>query len=109
MADLEICRRNKFGFCKYNIWCKKHGNDICDITSCEVSQCEKRRPKECYWFREFGRCKFYICAHKHVKQRIVKSDIYEISKKIKKLEERIKVKETEEIIQTEIVKHIEKT
>ena len=85
MTDLEICQKNKFGFCKYNIQCKlKHGNDICDIDSCKVSQCEKRHPKECYWFRRFGRCTFYKCAYKYVKQRTVKSDRDEISKKNQK-------------------------
>ena len=109
MTHLEICQRNKFGFCKYNIQCKlPHKNDICDIENCKVSQCEKRHPKECIWFRDFGRCKFYKCSYKHVKKRTIKSDIDDISNKIKKLEGLIRVKEKEEMIQTEVVKNLEK-
>ena len=52
MSDPEICQRNKFGFCKYNLQCKlRHQNDICDSENCKVSQCEKRHPKECFWFK----------------------------------------------------------
>ena len=109
MTDLEICQRNKFGFCKYNIQCKlPHKNDICDIENCKVSQCEKRHPKECIWFRDFGRCKFYKCSYKHVKKRTLKRDFDDMSKKIQKLEEQIMIKEAEEIVQQNMVNNIEK-
>ena len=43
---------------------------------------QKRRPKKCVWFRDFGRCKFHKCSYKHVKKRTIKSDFDDISNKI---------------------------
>ena len=109
MVDTAICQRNKFGFCKYNLQCKlTHSNDICDSQNCKVSQCKKRHPKECLWFRDFGRCKFFKCAYKHLKKRTIESDFDDITKKIKILEAQIKNKETEENVQAEIVNNLER-
>ena len=64
--------------------------------------------KECCWFRDFGRYKFYECAYKHVKKRTLKTDQDDISKIIKTLEEQIKKREDKESLQTEKSNNIQK-
>ena len=66
MADLIICKYNKFGYCKFDEKCRKqHIKEICFEKSCEISQCNQRHPKVCRYYRNYGRCKFSPCALKH--------------------------------------------
>ena len=45
MAAQNVCRYNKFGYCKYNQQCKlKHEKEICESNTCKVSQCKKIHP-----------------------------------------------------------------
>ena len=110
MADKKLCFRHKFGYCKYNRQCPlKHVDYICENPDCHVSKCDLRHPKECIWFRDFQRCKFQSCAYKHKnKNRNFKKDVDILSYKIKKLEELIKQKETEEIYQLKKVNGLER-
>ena len=65
-----VCKYFKFGYCKYQNSCRfKHVDTICDNLRCEIVSCEKRHPKDCKYFREFGRCKFSPCSFKHVNVR----------------------------------------
>ena len=62
-----ICFKNKFGYCKYTDKCKyRHVTLVCDDDKCEISNCEKRHPKICKYFRDYRRCKFTVgCKFKH--------------------------------------------
>ena len=83
----QICRRNKYGYCKYNDKCRfRHINEKCVAKECNIFDCEKRHPKICNYIREFGRCKFTtFCRYDHEKP----DSILENSEKIEKLEKKI--------------------
>ena len=40
--------------------------DICENSSCELSKCKQRHPKECKFYRDFQRCKFNPCKYRHI-------------------------------------------
>ena len=67
----EICIRNKFGYCKHRDLCiYLHVNDLCDLTSCDIKNCNKRHPYKCKYYSEHGRCKFNdYCKYKHDNSR----------------------------------------
>ena len=83
----NVCRRNKYGHCKYGDKCRYlHINEICVTTKCNVYNCEKRHPKICNYQRTYGRCKFTeYCSYSHNKSE----DILENSDKIAVLEKKI--------------------
>ena len=66
----NVCRHNKFGFCKYGNTCRKrHIEEVCDNEECETNLCARRHPRSCRFFSEFGRCKFgEFCRFKHVEK-----------------------------------------
>ena len=63
-----VCKFNKFGYCRYGNSCQhRHIDIICDINSCEILSCEKRHPKKCRYWQDYGRCKFgSYCSYLHV-------------------------------------------
>ena len=63
----NICRNNKFGYCKFGEKCKFHHIDeLCENKFCEVSSCENRHPKPCLYQRKYGQCKFSsYCRYSH--------------------------------------------
>ena len=66
MTQTGVCFRFKFGFCKFKEKCVyRHVTLVCDDHKCDVSQCEKRHPKICKFYRDYKRCKFTIgCMYK---------------------------------------------
>ena len=83
MAGQELCLRNKFGFCKFNQLCKfRHNNEKCDTRNCDEKKCEKRHPRECWWYNKYNRCKFAYCAYSHKEKNDFKSKIEELERKI---------------------------
>ena len=41
----NLCRYNKFGYCKFEQTCRlNHFDEICEIPHCEIQLCEKRHP-----------------------------------------------------------------
>ena len=104
MTDLKLCQRNKFGYCKYGQTCQlKHTNEICLNGNCDVKSCDKRHPKDCWWFKQFGRCKFTFCAYNHV----LKDVQTDFNIKIEALEIKIKEKDNEMKIQQNKITKIE--
>ena len=85
MTQTGVCFRFKFGFCKFKEKCVyRHVTLICDDHKCDVSQCEKRHPKICKFYRDYKRCNFTIsCMYKHENQ-------YEIFEKIEMKLEQVK-------------------
>ena len=67
--------------CRY-----RHINVTCVDKNCNVFQCEKRHPRICNFFTDFGQCKFTtFCRYKHEK----KKDAFENYEKIKELEKKL--------------------
>ena len=73
-----VCLSFKFGYCKFQKNCEKmHLIDTCEKTNCFGYKYNKRHPRECFFFRRFGRCKFgTFCSYAHP-----------ISEKVKLIEE----------------------
>ena len=69
-----VCLSYKFGFCKFKHNCDKvHFSESCEIPNCTGFNCNKRHPRECIFFRRFGRCKFgTFCSYAHLKSKEVK-------------------------------------
>ena len=89
MTAPNICLFNKFGYCKFGERCRKHHKyKICEESSCEITSCRERHPKDCRYFRNFGRCKFSPCAFNH--EIVVKGNECEkIRKEVKILNDKI--------------------
>ena len=125
MATLNICRYNRFGYCRYGEICRKHHIDeLCGDSNCDSSNCVKRHPKECKYFRNYRRCKFNPCKFSHndvasvvdlQKFNIIAEKIdtieetlkhkIEIDQKVKELDERIKLLDNEiKTMETSLVK-----
>ena len=64
---IKVCRRNKYGFCRYGDTCHfKHERKICNDSNCNIFNCNLRHPRICRWFQVYGRCKFTsFCKYKH--------------------------------------------
>ena len=65
-SDL-ICKFNLNGHCKFGETCQqKHISETCYNFPCKLEICEKRHPKKCKFFVEFGMCKFgTYCSFLH--------------------------------------------
>ena len=71
MAAQNVCKFNKYGFCKYKERCiKVHINENCDDNSCDDLNCNSRHPKECRYYRKYQRCKFDPCKYLHREKNI---------------------------------------
>ena len=106
MADPKLCLRNKFGYCKFNQHCQlRHNNDNCAAVNCDIKDCDKRHPKECWWYNQFKRCKFAFCSYKHVE----KDNHKDFKLKIEVLERKIQEKDDEMKTQMEKINEIERT
>ena len=62
-----------------------------------------RHPKECMWYKDFKRCIFSDCAYKLIKKKNLKKYMELIAGTRKVIEEKIKIKGTEEIVQMQKV------
>ena len=88
MATQDVCRYNKFGFCKFKEECRiPHVNEVCDNSLCDIKNCVKRHPRKCKFYR-YNRCKFKEnCSFSHENQ-IDSEDTF--SKKFEQLEKDLK-------------------
>lgn len=91
----NICLKNKYGYCKFGAGCNsRHVKEECENKECKKWNCEKRHPKDCWWYNRFQKCQFSNCAYKH-KDKYEAKQLMEISKKIRVCEEQIIEKEKE--------------
>ena len=69
MAHENICKWEKFGYCRKKKDCTDyHPSEVCNEEICNVSKCQKRHPQPCRFFRS-GNCKFgESCKYDHKKQ-----------------------------------------
>ena len=97
----QICRYNKFGFCKFGEFCRKrHISEKCIESSCEISSCNFRHPKICKYFREFRRCKFgEYCYfdHKESGSELLEKRVNDLIIKVEKLEKKLEEKESNQL------------
>ena len=88
MDSGNVCRFFKFGFCKFKLQCRyKHVTEVCDDKKCIPKTCQKRHPRMCKYFVNYGSCKLgTTCAYAHKTQRNE-----EIGRLEQKLEELTKI------------------
>ena len=93
----QICRYNKFGFCKFGEVCRKrHVSEKCLESSCEILSCNLRHPKICKYFKEFRRCKFgeYCCFdHTESGSELLEKRANDLIMKVENLEKKLEEKE----------------
>ena len=69
MAAQNVCLWNKFGYCKHKECCRKrHVKELCENNTCDILNCIFRHPKNCRYYRDYGKCKFNPCMFLHVKK-----------------------------------------
>ena len=90
MAEQKVCTHNKYGYCKFQEKCRNlHIKEKCENVECEIQNCVKRHPRECQYYRSYGRCKFSsYCFYDH-KNFINRNDDFkkEYEAKIKEVDE----------------------
>ena len=61
--------------------CKNlHVDEICENSSCLITSCNRRHPRECRYFREYNRCKFTLCKFNHITRTLRESEIGKLQK-----------------------------
>ena len=105
MEMTTVCLSFKFGYCKFQKNCEKtHLIDTCEKPKCFGYKCNKRHPRECFFFRRFGRCKFgTFCSYAHSTSKEVK-----LSEEVKDLKVEVLSLKEETIELKEIVKELRK-
>lgn len=84
MAAKNICKFEKYGFCKLKKQCKEyHPIEICKKQICNIGKCDKRHPQPCRYFRS-GNCRFKkACKYEH-REHINTNELFEIIENLKK-------------------------
>ena len=105
MASENICKFNKFGFCKFKSECKyKHVNMVCVEENCDPKTCEKRHPKNCKYFVNSG--DFMLgsnCAYAHKNDKNLKIKLLE-----QKIDGLLKTMESKEKIIDQLVNDVKR-
>ena len=101
MATPPVCNWNKYGYCKHRDYCRRrHIDESCESTSCDIGKCNLRHPVECKFFLRYNRCKFSPCKFSHKEN----TEIVEIRERLKAIEENIanknkEIKRLDQVIQ----------
>ena len=78
---------------------------ICIENSCNIFDCEKRHPRVCTWYQEYGRCKFTsFCKFRHIDIKNFDDIVIKMEHNEKKLAEIDKKLENFEKEEGDIVK-----
>ena len=64
MMSIPFCLHNKFSHCKFQGSCR-HRYSSCDTDIFIISSCDKRHPRICRYYINYGRCKFNPCSYSH--------------------------------------------
>ena len=111
--DENVCRYNKFGFCRFGNECfRKHINIICENVNCQVTRCSLRHPSKCRYFLQYLRCKFGdYCrfSHAFTDNPNLTEEIRNIKKELKDLKSKTLLKEQEIQLKDNDIKELEKT
>ena len=95
-------RKNKYGFCKYRgDKCHfRHEKQICTDNNCNIFACERRHPRKCSWYFEYGRCKFTTyCKFKHESsdnKQVIVNKVRDNENKLTEIQKQIDIYEFEE-------------
>ena len=97
----NVCRKNKYGFCKYGDKCHfRHEKQICIDNNCNIFACERRHPRKCSWYFEYGRCKFTTyCKFKHESsdnKQVIVNKVRDNENKLIEIQKQIDIYEIEE-------------
>ena len=58
-AEVAFCKFHQFGHCKFGSMCRKfHTEETCNTFKCIIKDCPKRHPRQCKFYKLYGRCKF---------------------------------------------------
>ena len=93
ISERNIASKNcpffKYGYCKFGETCRlQHLNELCSNSACETSQCPKRHPKICKFFREFNRCKFgAYCSYLHTSKSDHNEELHSLKVTVKQQDE----------------------
>ena len=107
---MDVCKYQKFGFCKFKDSCKnQHLVEICENLSlcANLKSCLKRHPRVCKSYAIEKFCKFQAgCAYHHKEENInnemknkvddLEKMVNGLSEKIVQLENKLKIKESKE-------------
>ena len=102
------CGYFKYGYCRFGRNClKPHITEECRDRKCSVRECERRHPRLCRYWRDYGRCKFEDnCAFRHEDETKRKTD--EIVSKLNETTQKLVEKDMEIINLKEKISEIEK-
>jgi DNA repair exonuclease SbcCD ATPase subunit len=68
--------------------------EICELSSCDISNCVKRHPIKCKYYRDYGQCKFDPCMFSHIRDDdgidALKKEIETVVENISNLENNLK-------------------
>ena len=90
-----VCLRSKFGYCKFGNNCDKtHYADVCETKYCRIKHCDKRHPIDCFFYRNFGRCKFEnYCSYRHpmTKEQYLVEQVKTLAEEVTQLKLNLKI------------------
>ena len=99
MVSENVCRFNKFGFCKFQNKCfKKHVNVICENVRCFKPDCQLRHPKKCRYYSMYSYCKFgEYCkfGHGDIRESDTDKEIEKLKFEIETLKKVIEAKDNQ--------------
>ena len=103
MENSAICVFFKYGYCKFKTSCKnKHVTQVCDDEACSQTKCQKRHPRPCRFFSNYGTCKLgNVCAYKHGKNN-------ELEKLEKKMNDVLKISMEKDDLIKDLVQDVKK-
>ena len=109
--EKEVCKHQKYGFCKYKESCSKiHLTEECtDLNNCKSKgSCDKRHPKLCRRYILENSCSFgENCDYLH-REKEKSPEENNLKERLEQLEKVVKAKETAEIKMERAVREMEK-
>ena len=83
MAAQNVCKWNKFGYCKHKECSRnKHIKELCENGACDIVNCIFRQPRSCKYYRDYGKCKFdpFMYLHDNKYDDKTENDIVKLKK-----------------------------
>ena len=93
MAAQNVCRYNKYGYCKFGEVCRKlHIDELCEDSACDSRTCDKRHPKECKYYTNYRRCNLNPCKFSHLEKMNCDEKLKDMAVKVETIEVTLKLK-----------------
>lgn len=110
MKGKGLCWFDYKGFCKYRDTCLNHHfPEVCQDKSCISNTCQRRHPRSCYFYRNFGNCQFgSYCRYLHEKTIGVKfrsnfEEFRNLENEVKLLKSEVKIKQEALVKETKAI------